>query len=50
MSLTARFLLGFALVASVGLFVLFSQLIQRVERQYMEATEEPMVDVANILA
>ena len=50
MSLTARFLLGFALVASVGLFVLFSQLIQRVERQYMEATEEPMVDVSNILA
>lgn len=50
MSLTTRFLLGFALVASVGLFVLFSQLIQRVERQYMEATEEPMVDVANILA
>lgn len=50
MSLTARFLLGFALVATVGLFVLFSQLIQRVERQYMEATEEPMVDVANILA
>lgn len=50
MSLTSRFLAGFALVASVGLFVLFSQLIKRVERQYMEATEEPMVDVANILA
>jgi two-component system sensor histidine kinase CreC len=50
MSLTARFLLGFALVASVGLSVLFSQLIRRVERQYFEAIEEPMVDVANILA
>lgn len=50
MSLTTRFLLGFALVASVGLFVLFSQLIRRVERQYMEATEEPLVDIANILA
>jgi two-component system sensor histidine kinase CreC len=50
MSLTIRFLLGFALVASVGWFVLFSQLIQRVERQYMEATEAPMVDMANILA
>lgn len=50
MSLTARFLLGFALVASVGLFVLFTQLIHRVERQYFEAVEEPMVDVANILA
>lgn len=50
MSLTLRFLLGFALVVSVGLAVLFSQLIQRVERQYFEAVEEPMVDVANILA
>lgn len=50
MSLTLRFLLGFALVASVGLAVLFAQLIQRVERQYFEAVEEPMVDVANILA
>ena len=39
MSLTARFLVGFALVASVGLFVLFTQLIRRVERQYMEAVE-----------
>ncbi len=50
MSLTARFLVGFALVAVVGLSVLFSQLIRRVERQYFEAIEEPMVDVANILA
>jgi len=50
MSLTARFLLGFALVCSLGLFLLASLLVRRVERQYMEATEEPMVDVANILA
>lgn len=50
MSLTARFLLGFAVVATLGLFLLFSQLISRVERQYYEAIEEPMVDVANILA
>lgn len=50
MSLTARFLLGFALVASLGLMTLFSQLVRRVERQYFEAVEEPMVDVANILA
>lgn len=50
MSLTFRFLIGFALVASVGLALLFAQLIQRVERQYFEAVEEPMVDVANILA
>ncbi len=50
MSLTARFLLGFAVVATLGLFVLSTQLIHRVERQYFEAVEEPMVDVANILA
>lgn len=50
MSLTARFLLGFALVSIVGLAVLSAQLLQRVERQYFEAVEEPMVDVANILA
>lgn len=50
MSLTARFMVGFTLVASMGLLVLFTQLIRRVERQYFEAVEEPMVDVANILA
>ncbi|MGV3662566.1 MAG: two-component system sensor histidine kinase CreC [Prosthecobacter sp.] len=50
MSLTLRFLAGFALVATAGLAVLFTQLSQRVERQYFEAVEEPMVDVANILA
>ncbi|WP_395746237.1 two-component system sensor histidine kinase CreC [Prosthecobacter sp.] len=50
MSLTTRFLLGFAVVATVGLSLLFTQLIHRVERQYFEAVEEPMVDVANILA
>lgn len=50
MSLTARFLLGFALVAVVGLAALSTQLLRRVERQYFEAVEEPMVDVANILA
>jgi len=50
MSLTARFLLGFAVVATLGLYLLSAQLIHRVERQYFEAIEEPMVDVANILA
>ncbi len=50
MSLTSRFLMGFAFVAGVGLFILFKQLTQRLERQYMEAVEEPMVDVVNILA
>lgn len=50
MSLTVRFLLGFTLVSSVGLYFLLTRVLQRVERQYMEAAEEPMVDVANILA
>lgn len=50
MSLTARFLLGFAVVTTAGLLILFTQLIHRVQRQYFEAIEEPMVDVANILA
>jgi two-component system, OmpR family, sensor histidine kinase CreC len=50
MSLTARFMMGFAVVTTVGLLLLFTQLIHRVERQYFEAIEEPMVDVANILA
>jgi hypothetical protein len=48
MSLTSRFLVGFALVAVLGLSVLFSQLIHRVERQYFEAVEEPMVDVVEV--
>ena len=50
MSLTLRFLLGFVLVCSLGFYSLISSILQRVERQYMEAAEEPMVDVANILA
>ncbi|HCN27479.1 MAG TPA: two-component system sensor histidine kinase CreC [Verrucomicrobiales bacterium] len=50
MSLTARFLLGFALVSTAGLYLLLARVLQRVERQYMEAAEEPMVDVANIIA
>lgn len=50
MSLTARFMLGFAVVTTVALLLLSTQLIHRVERQYFEAIEEPMVDVANILA
>ncbi|MDZ4290082.1 MAG: two-component system sensor histidine kinase CreC [Prosthecobacter sp.] len=50
MSITTRFLLGFTLVASLGLYFLLANVLQRVERQYMEAAEEPMVDVANVLA
>jgi two-component system sensor histidine kinase CreC len=50
MSIVARFLLAFTLISSVGLYYLFTRVLQRVERQYMEAAEEPMVDVANFLA
>src|SRR5688572_3260614 len=50
MSIVARFLLGFSLVLVVGLYSLVGSVLHRVERQYMEAAEELMVDVAHILA
>src|SRR5436190_17881454 len=50
MSLTSRLLLGFALIAGVGFWLMIDQVLSRVERQYLEAAEEPMVDMANVLA
>jgi two-component system sensor histidine kinase CreC len=50
MSLSARLLLGFVVIAAGGFYFLSNQIIERVERQYVEAVEEPMVDVAHILA
>lgn len=50
MSLTWRVIVSFALIALAGFAVLLSPVLDRVERQYLEATEEPMVDVAEILA
>lgn len=50
MSLTLRLLAGFVLVCGAGFYFLLRDVVQRVERQYMEAAEEPMVDAANILA
>jgi len=50
MSLTARILLGFLTIAIIGLLVLVNPILNRVERQYLEAAEEPMVDFAYILA
>ena len=47
MSLTSRLLLGFALIAGIGFWLMMDQVLQRVERQYLEAEEEPMVDIAN---
>jgi len=50
MSLTARILISFVLVSSVGLFLVLNPIFDRVRRQYLEAAEEPMVDAAEILA
>jgi two-component system sensor histidine kinase CreC len=49
-SLTNRILISLALMAVAGFAVLLNPILDRVERQYLEATEEPMVDVAEILA
>src|SRR3954471_20542202 len=50
MSLTSRLLLGFTLIAGIGFWLMMDQVLDRVERQYLEAAEEPMVDMANLLA
>jgi two-component system sensor histidine kinase CreC len=50
MSLTSRLLFGFALISALGFWLMMDQVLQRVERQYLEAEEEPMVDMANVLA
>lgn len=50
MSLSARILLGFVLLALAGFQFLFDPILDRVERQYLEAAEEPMVDAAELLA
>lgn len=50
MSLTTRILLVFLLIAALGWRFLFEPVMDRVERQYLEAAEEPMVDTAEILA
>lgn len=50
MSASTRILLGFLVFLAAGLWFLQSRLIERVERQYLEATEEPMVDAAQFFA
>lgn len=50
MSTTTRILLGFLLIVLVGFYSLMNRLADRVERQYLEAAEEPMVDMAEVLA
>ena len=50
MSLTNRILISLGLMALAGFYVLLDPILDRVERQYLEAIEEPMVDAAEILA
>ena len=50
MSLRARILLAFVLIATMGWIFLLEPVMDRVERQYLEAAEEPMVEAAEILA
>jgi len=50
MSLTVRILLGFVVASLLGTYLVLGPIMERVERQYLEAAEEPMVDAAEILA
>ena len=50
MSTTSRILLGFLVFLAVGLYAFDDKLTKRVEREYLEAAEESMVDVAQLLA
>ncbi|HEV7404689.1 MAG TPA: hypothetical protein VGO11_17240, partial [Chthoniobacteraceae bacterium] len=50
MSSTSRILIAFLVVLAIGLYIFDQQLNDRVERQYLEAAEESMVDVAQLLA
>lgn len=50
MSTTSRILVAFLLFLALGLLLLERQLLWRVQRQYLEAVEEPMVDMANLFA
>ena len=50
LSTTSRILLGFLLFLAAGLYFVENELTQRVEREYLEAAEETMVDVAQVMA
>ncbi len=49
MSTATRSLIGFLLVVAAAFYLLLDKLMERVERQYMEAVEETMVDTVNLL-
>ena len=50
MSTTSRILIAFLVLLALGLFVVERQLTTRLQRQYAEAVEEPMVDMARLFA
>lgn len=50
MSLTLRFIVAVALMCIAAWFAIVQPVLVRVERQYLEAAEEPMVDFAHLLA
>ncbi len=50
MSTTSRILIAFLAFLAIGLYLFDRHLNYRVERQYLEAAEESMVDVAQLLA
>ncbi len=49
-SLTSRLLGGFTLIAGLSFWLMIDKVLDRVERQYLEAAEESMVDTANVMA
>jgi two-component system sensor histidine kinase CreC len=49
-SATSRILLGFLVFLAAGLYAFHEQLTKRVEREYLKAAEEAMVDVAQLFA
>jgi two-component system sensor histidine kinase CreC len=49
-STTSRILIAFLVLLALGLLALERQLAARVQRQYFEAVEEPMVDMAQLFA
>ena len=50
MSTATRILLGYLLIVAAAFYLLMMWLIERVEQQYLEAAEVPMVDASNIFA
>lgn len=50
MSTATRILLGYLLIVAAAFYLLMMWLTERVEQQYLEAAEVPMVDAAHIFA